>query len=434
MRPRTKLQKIVDDLSKRLPDITEKQKQWAFEHCFKPEAYSTKKSAWCSLCGGSFEHNKPELSIVLETDDYTICPHCGKKLKLKMSRRLKDHEAWYYTVLTTKSGFQICRNFIVERSIRKGYSAQYWINEAFQNWISEDGKETIMARPCAGLSQVEDRWLFYEPMGIKERCRNPYRPDKYDVHSYFIYPGGNIIPKIKKSGYSRRLDGTSVCSLFKLLLTDREAEILAKNGQNSLLAYKSSRGYNNLPFNHSIRIANRNKYIIKDAATWYDYLRLLDYFRLDTHNAHYVCPKNLKLEHDKLLARKTRIEKKTERERQIAESRKWEAEYKETKGKFFGICFGNDDIVITVIQSVAEMAEEGEAMHHCVYKMGYYKKENSLILSAKDKKGKRIETIEIDLKTFKVVQSRSVNNGSSSQHEEIIRLCNNNMNLIQKAV
>ena len=80
------------------------------------------------------------------------------------------------------------------------------------------------------------------------------------------------------------------------------------------------------------------------------------------------------------------------------------------------------------------MAEEGEAMHHCVYKMGYYKKENSLILSAKDKKGKRIETIEIDLKTFKVVQSRSVNNGNSSQHEEIIRLCNNNMNLIQKAV
>lgn len=434
MRPRTKLQKIVDDLSKRLPDITEKQKQWAFEHCFEPYAYSTKKSSWCTSCGGSFDRKASDLSVVLNIDDTVVCPHCGKKLKLKMSRRLTHQEAWYYTVFTTKSGFQICRNFIVNKSIRKGRAPQYWINEAFQNWINEDGKETIVARPCAGLSQVEDRWIFNAPMEIKEKCHNPYRHDKYDVHSYFIYPGGSIIPKIKKSGYSRRLDGTSACNLFKLLLTDKEAEILAKNGQNSLLAYKSNRGFGRLPFNHSIRIANRNRYIVKDAATWIDYLRLLEYHHLDTHNAHYVCPKNLHAEHDKLLARKTRIEKKMARARQIAESRQWEDEYKKTKGKFFGICFGNDDIIITVIQSVAEMADEGEAMHHCVHKMGYYKKENSLILSAKDKKGKRIETIEIDLKTFRVVQSRGVNNDNTSHHEEIIRLCNKNMNLIKQAI
>lgn len=80
------------------------------------------------------------------------------------------------------------------------------------------------------------------------------------------------------------------------------------------------------------------------------------------------------------------------------------------------------------------MADEGEAMHHCVHKMGYYKKENSLILSAKDKKGKRIETIEIDLKTFRVVQSRGVNNDNTPKHDEIIRLVNNNMDLIRKAI
>ena len=135
-----------------------------------------------------------------------------------------------------------------------------------------------------------------------------------------------------------------------------------------------------------------------------------------------------------MLARKTRIEKKTERERQIAESRKWEAEYKETKGKFFGICFGSDDIIITVIKSVAEMADEGEAMHHCVHKMGYYKRPESLILSAKDKSGKRIETIEVNLKTYKVVQSRGVNNSSTPKHDDIIRLVNNNMNLIRQVV
>lgn len=434
MRPRTKLQKKVAELSSTLPEITEKQRQWAFDNCFKPEAYYTKTSAWCSSCGGHFDTKTSDLSVALKISDTITCPHCGKVLKLKKSRKTKVYEAWYYTILTTKAGFQVCRNYIVEKSIRKGYTPQYWINEAVQNWISENGEETIMARPCAALQHVNDKWIFNRPMEIRERKYHPYVHDKYDIYAHYVYPGGNILPKIKKMGYSRRIDDISPCNLFKILLIDREAEILAKTRQFSLLAYKGSRGFKELPFNHAIRIANRNRYIVKDAATWYDYLRLLDYFNLDTHNAHYVCPKNLQAEHDRLLAKRQRVENRIAYEKKLAESKKWEAEYQKTKGKFFGICFGNDDIVITVIQSVAEMAEEGEAMHHCVYKMGYYKKENSLILSAKDKKGKRIETIEIDLRTFKVVQSRSVNNGSSSQHEEIIRLCNNNMNLIQKAV
>lgn len=37
----------------------------------------------------------------------------------------------------------------------------------------------------------------------------------------------------------------------------------------------------------------------------------------------------------------------------------------------------------------------GEAMHHCVFSAGYYKRPESLILSAKDSKGNRLETIEV---------------------------------------
>ena len=154
---------------------------------------------------------------------------------------------------------------------------------------------------------------------------------------------------------------------------------------------------------------------------------------LDTHNAHYVCPADLKAEHDKLLKRKERIEARLELKKKLEESKQWEKSYRESKGRFFGICFGNENIVITVIQSVAEMAEEGKAMHHCVYSMGYYKNPNSLILSAKDMNGKRIETIEIDLKTFSVLQSRGVNNSNTDRHDEIIQLVRDNMNLIMKA-
>ena len=117
----------------------------------------------------------------------------------------------------------------------------------------------------------------------------------------------------------------------------------------------------------------------------------------------------------------------------MREAQGWEKTYAQEKGRFFGICFGNEHIVITVVQSVAEMVEEGKAMHHCVYACGYYKKKESLILSAKDKDGNRIETIELNLKTFKVVQSRGVCNSNTPMHDEIINLINNNINLIKQA-
>ena len=75
--------------------------------------------------------------------------------------------------------------------------------------------------------------------------------------------------------------------------------------------------------------------------------------------------------------------------------------------------------------------EEGRAMHHCVFNGEYYLKENSLILSATID-GKRIETIEISLKTLKVVQSRGVCNKNTEYHDQIINLVNKNKRLIRK--
>lgn len=72
-------------------------------------------------------------------------------------------------------------------------------------------------------------------------------------------------------------------------------------------------------------------------------------------------------------------------------------------------------------------------MHHCVFSNSYYLKENSLILSATIE-GKRIETIEVSLKTLKVVQSRGVCNKNTEYHEQIINLVNQNMGMIQKCL
>lgn len=74
------------------------------------------------------------------------------------------------------------------------------------------------------------------------------------------------------------------------------------------------------------------------------------------------------------------------------------------------------------------MQLEGKLMHHCVG--SYHKRTDSLILSATID-GKRIETVEVSLKTLKVVQSRGVCNKLTEYHERIVELVERNAELIR---
>ncbi|MFC2329370.1 PcfJ domain-containing protein, partial [Prevotella nigrescens] len=74
---------------------------------------------------------------------------------------------------------------------------------------------------------------------------------------------------------------------------------------------------------------------------------------------------------------------------------------------------------------------KGVSMRHCVFSNAYYLKEDSLILSATIE-GKRIETIEVSLRTLEVVQSRGVCNKNTAYHEQIINLVNANSRLIRQ--
>ena len=89
------------------------------------------------------------------------------------------------------------------------------------------------------------------------------------------------------------------------------------------------------------------------------------------------------------------------------------------KSKFFGICFTDGTIQVHVLESVQEHLEEGVSMYHCVFSNAYYLKEDSLILSATIE-SKRIETIEVSLRTLEVVQSRGICNKNTEYHEQIM--------------
>ena len=87
------------------------------------------------------------------------------------------------------------------------------------------------------------------------------------------------------------------------------------------------------------------------------------------------------------------------------------------------------EINISVIPTPKAMIEEGIAMHHCVG--GYKDNWNSLIMSATID-GKRIETIEVRLSSYELIQSRGVCNKPTEYHDRIVKIVNDGMNEIKK--
>lgn len=142
-----------------------------------------------------------------------------------------------------------------------------------------------------------------------------------------------------------------------------------------------------------------------------------------------MCPTDLKGEHDRYLEKKREQQAKERIKEKRAKALAEEERFKELKSKFFGIHFSDGLIQIKVLESVEEHLVEGEIMHHCVFSCSYHLKAESLILSATIE-GRRIETVEINLKTLEVVQSRGICNQNTEYHDRIVALVNKNRNLI----
>lgn len=148
---------------------------------------------------------------------------------------------------------------------------------------------------------------------------------------------------------------------------------------------------------------------------------------LDLHNPKFACPADLLQAHDELLDREERKKNHEEYLKRI----EYNKEYVRKKGRFFGMVISDGLINLTVLKSIKEFQHEGNMLHHCVFKMGYYKKDDSLIMSARIN-GESIETVELSLKTFKILQRHGDHNGRSEHHDRIVRLVNDSIPTIRK--
>ena len=410
MKPKTKIEKEVVRLSAKLPPISERQKEWSL-----------------------------------------------KLVSIKKARRFrgKTTAISHFIIATTKDGWQVLRHYYLYATYKykKLHNTEY--AEVMQQWF-KDGEYVFMSRNRQGLGCCADAWCLMQPMSIKRGdasscCLCDPRHLGYDdVYYARLQKKYSYVPRENKC--EERID-----TLFRALNTHTFNETLYALHKEAWVWGVRTEFVFDKEKTAAIKIAIRYKYDFKNA-TWRDMIEMLQYLGKDLHNPSIVCPDNLQKAHDKwsklaenkrkkLMSKLERI-RLIQRERQelqrLERQARWEREQKERekaavniypkiRGKFFGLLITENDLEIRVLKSVAEFMEEGKEMEHCVFANGYYDLEhhpNSLILSAKEN-GKRLETIEVSLKDYYIVQCRGKNNKFTERHDEIMELVNKNMNVIK---
>ena len=204
----------------------------------------------------------------------------------------------------------------------------------------------------------------------------------------------------------------------------------------------------------AMKLCVRHKYDYGNIDQYVDYLDRVFMAGLDMRSPKYVCPADRE---QSLATINRRIDKMDEpRLRRMAEwnvhraerdairdaarraeqaanaeqMRKWLEQsnetYRESKQEFLDIKFKTDDgrFAIHVLQSVDEFREEGKHMHHCVYQMGYYKNQYSVILSCRNARtDARVSTIELWYNTStrkcRIAQNRGACNSTPPDYKII---------------
>ena len=468
-KPRTKKEKMLVEWAKKLPALTNEHLEWAKKNMFQNTGYFRYKARemWCQVCGNVEPFLKEEspksLLGIFQLGGY-VCPCCGNALKVQQYMKKDEYTpnsigqtcGNLFSICTTYRGWQVIRCVEACRyNERPGKETEYYLCECFQIWIDDNGKETVVTkkygRNISGFTYWEGTSNVW---GIGHHNENPftnyYGYDSFDVGRYKMYPKVNVINAIRKHGWNAKLkkflidkNNTDYREVFKRLLCNDKSEWLVKTGQLQVFYHMMTKGDYVVRYEHAVKICIRNHYVIKDAIIWYDMMDALAYLNKDTHNAHYVCPSNLMKAHDEWVSKKKKKEEKErereERQRAIEQMKRDEeakAMYDDMRSEFKGIEFGDEKITCHVLQNIEEFADEGQSMHHCVFANRYYdisQHPDALILSARDMDNQRVETVEVNIKTFKIIQSRGKYNKSTALHPLILSLVEKYMPLIRKA-
>lgn len=369
--------------------------------------------------------NKTERRVVeLSATLSPLRQYDAERIDKDYRRVYKNKGLSYYLILERCKEFQVIRYY---------YKTRKSLFEFAQVWLNNDVKIVMAKNRMMGV----DRWIRDSDMTIKDWYRRKYIEYTYlggmeriGWSGYFIR---SLLPELKKRGLRTSTHGISPIDLCCSLLHNNRVETLFKLGQYRLVHYLCV-GHHKLDDDlwQAIRVALRHGYHWdnkQEISDWCDLIRDLKHLGYDIHNPHYICPTNLEETHLHYIEKRRMKEERERFERKLEETLAYEPTFYKNRERFMDFELKKGHVTIKIIPTAKAIVEEGSAMHHCVG--GYYNRLNSLILSAKVD-GKRMETIEVNLTNYTIVQSRGLLNKSTPYHNAIVSLMKKGLPEIEK--
>lgn len=459
----TKTQVEIEGLAGRVPSLTERQMNWA-KRRFPYDIHilgQRERECICPECKG-------EVYFPESHDTQKMrCPHCGAYLVgnrhfdsygWKWSKdgvrygSGRNHQEEFFSVMNVVGGWQVTRLFYMERwcYVRKG-NTPWKFYECCQAWNKPDNGNTYFrSLPKQGLGYHYNcyslhRWR-YECTDPDNDYYNKYIEEDNELEArmpnsanYFesrnLAPYAEILPAFRRCGLTpdafRKVTTYNAMGLmegFARRGLETMHETLLKCGAYEVFNRMTEIRYlhdrdNKQAIYTAWKICRRNGYKPKNMTEWFDLVNLLAEYGFDYHSPHYVCPDDLHDMHQRILRLVERKKDEMELKRRAVKNE----QYKKRIAKYLDLVFKNDDLTIKVLPDIESFKAEGEHLGHCVYRCKYYEKENSLILSARGKRNKRWETIEVDLRTFTILQCYGYKDKHTERHKEIIDLVMENM-------
>ena len=441
----SKTQVEIEELAKRVPQLTEKQREWAmsnFKYIVPMRVTNT-----CPNC-----HNKVQLA----RNEELRCPHCGALISQSAyGTKSVNHQEQFFQVMDVVGGWQVSRLFYMQRYCysRKENSPMEF-HEVCQAWNKPDVAIThFRSYPKCGimchyrynpyslyqweLEENPDEETFHSYRAVRNNleARVPGGANYFDLTN--LCPNPRILPfyrrkgltaeafrKIKTYGAMALMEGANrnrFAPMLETLIKGKGYEVFNKITDNTYLRITEEKKN---AYYTAWKICQRNHYNYKrNASEWLDVVSMLCDLGLDFHSPHYVCPDNLHLMHQRLV----RLSDRKEEQKVLMSKASENARYKKRINPYLKLEFKDSDLTIKVLPDIPAFKTEAQHLGHCVYTCAYYNKENSLILSARGKKGKRWETIEVSLTDFKILQCYGYGDKFTARHKEIIDLVMNNM-------
>lgn len=438
MKPRNAFEKTAVAISAKLPEITPKQKQEGLRKAY-PYGNIKRQGAvhTCLECGHKWRNDGRHTK-------YAVCPECGKKCEVVT--RQPEPECRMYCIMQAVEGVQVFRYVMYSRFYYKQSVNIVTHGEAFQYYLDANIKKAVIARP------LDMNWMHQ---------RNPFVWNKdmilkdLEHHSYGYYGDFDynfighatrvisLIPELKRYGYKLK-NNCPHCVFIKILNSPHMATMY-ETGQLDAFQHLSEWNVDSVNVFRKnpttiwqlIKICTRHGCIIKDYSIWEDYVKNLHSLGYDIHSPKYICLSNsqLKREHDRMERIKERKQKAIEKERtekELLRRKKDGEEYAKRIAKYLPIILNDGKLSIYIIPTIEDMAKEGNAMHHCVFRSQYYNRKDCIILSARI--GRRREaTIELNILNMQIVQVRAACNKASRYDKRIRQLINKNLYKFKKA-